>query len=195
MDVRYRMVIARATLTRDDWAAAALTAIAEGGLGALAVEPLAARLGATKGSFYWHFENRDALLAAALERWERDHTDAVHAEVEAATDDPLDQLRLLTHLTTSMAERDRIGLALLATADHPAIAPVLARVTERRLVFLADLFGRLGFGRADARRRSLLAYSAYLGQAQLAHATPAVVPRGAAARAYFDHAVAAVTAR
>ena len=59
---------------REDWAAAALAAIADGGLAAVAVEPLAARLGTTKGSFYWHFANRDALLAAALALWEETTT-------------------------------------------------------------------------------------------------------------------------
>ena len=56
-------------LTREDWTRAALLAIAEGGTGAVAVEPLAARLGATKGSFYWHFRSRSDLLAAALATW------------------------------------------------------------------------------------------------------------------------------
>ena len=43
------------TLTAADWAEAALQLIAEKGLGALTVSALAARLGVTKGSFYWHF--------------------------------------------------------------------------------------------------------------------------------------------
>ena len=54
------------TLTAADWAQAALQLIAEAGLGALTVEALAARLGVTKGSFYWHFSGRSDLLAAAL---------------------------------------------------------------------------------------------------------------------------------
>ena len=57
-------------LSADDWAQAALDMIAEQGVGSVAVEPLARRLGVTKGSFYWHFPSRDALLQAALERWE-----------------------------------------------------------------------------------------------------------------------------
>ena len=57
-------------LTADDWAQAALDLIAEQGVAAVAVEPLARRLRVTKGSFYWHFPSRDALLQAALERWE-----------------------------------------------------------------------------------------------------------------------------
>src|SRR5690349_9457645 len=85
---------ARQRLTAQDWADAALTAIGEGGLAAVAVEPLAARLGATKGSFYWHFANRDALIEAALERWEEVGTEAVITEAEAEPD-PTGRLRRL----------------------------------------------------------------------------------------------------
>ena len=53
-------------LAREDWVDAALAAIAEGGVAAVAVEPIAARLGTTKGSFYWHFHDRDAGLSQPL---------------------------------------------------------------------------------------------------------------------------------
>src|SRR5438876_4920557 len=72
-------------LTREDWITAALAAIADGGLAAVGVEPPAARLGATKGSFYWHFENRDALLQAAIRRWEKGTTTDVVAEITSGT--------------------------------------------------------------------------------------------------------------
>ena len=52
-----------------DWANAAVDAIAAGGIGKVSVEPLAHKLGVTKGSFYWHYSNREALLVAALELW------------------------------------------------------------------------------------------------------------------------------
>src|SRR5580658_6647326 len=66
-----------ARLTRADWAEAALATLVEGGAGAVAVEPVAARLGASKSSFYWLFDNRRALLEAALERWEQEQTERV----------------------------------------------------------------------------------------------------------------------
>jgi AcrR family transcriptional regulator len=186
----------RARLSRDDWADAALTAIAEGGLAAVAVEPLAARLGATKGSFYWHFVNREALLEAALARWQERHTTAVRAEVEAASTDPVKQLRLLIHRVIETAEQDSIGVALLSTADHPAVKAALAQVTEERVAFIARLFAKMGFTPGAARQRALLAYSAYLGHAQLAHSTPDLLPATTAARrAYLDHAVSALTLR
>src|SRR5829696_5322648 len=63
-------------LKAEDWVAAARAAMAEGGIDAVAVEPLARRLGVTKGSFYWHFKDRKALLKATLERWEKESTEA-----------------------------------------------------------------------------------------------------------------------
>ena len=62
-----------------DWARAALEAIAEGGMSAVTVEALGPKVGASKGSFYWHFQDRAALLEAALELWEEERTEAIMA--------------------------------------------------------------------------------------------------------------------
>ncbi|MEU4422231.1 TetR/AcrR family transcriptional regulator [Actinoplanes sp. NPDC024001] len=184
-------------LTVGDWTSAALDAMARGGLAAVAVEPLATHLGATKGSFYWHFANRDALIEAALQRWETDHTDAVIALVEEQAD-PLAKLRTLIETvmeSTASPHADSIELAMLATADHPHVAPVLARVTERRVAYTAELFRALGLPAEEARYRGLLAVTAYLGHAQLARAAPQVVPGTAAERrAYVDRIIDLVTA-
>jgi AcrR family transcriptional regulator len=183
-------------LGREDWIAAALAAIADGGLAAVAVEPLAARLGATKGSFYWHFENRDALAEAAIGHWEKETTTDVAAEVSAARDAPASQFRRLVVSVIERAEQDRVGPALLASAGHPVVGPALQRVTAARLSLIAIVLGRLGFSPAEARRRALLAYSAYLGHAQLAHSTPGVLPATKVARrAYLDDAIRVLTAR
>src|SRR5262245_54361801 len=192
----YGQMDSRTRLSREDWAEAALEAIAEGGLAAVAVVPLAERLGATKGSFYWHFPNREALVEAALAAWEQTTTSAVIAEIEAASADPRQQLRLLFKRVTELAARDRIELALLATADHPTVRQALERVTRRRIDFAAELFQRLGLPRADAKRRALLAYSTYLGYAQLVHATPQLLPQTQTARrAYLNDVLAALTSR
>ncbi len=184
-------------LTRDDWITAALDAIADGGVAAVGVEPLAARLGATKGSFYWHFENRDALLEAAIRRWEKETTTDVVADIAAASHDaPASQFRRLVVSVIERAEQDRVGPALLASAAHPAVAPALARVTAARLALIAGVFRHLGFTPAETRRRALLAYSAYLGHGQLAHSTPGVLPATRAGRrAYLNDAIRALTRR
>ena len=87
----------KARLSAEDWALAALDVIAEQGLAAVAVEPLARRLGVTKGSFYWHFPSREALLVAALERWEKTEQDTVFGQMEAVSD-PRVRLRELFQL-------------------------------------------------------------------------------------------------
>ncbi|MEV6303065.1 TetR/AcrR family transcriptional regulator [Actinoplanes sp. NPDC051861] len=183
-------------LTADDWTAAALDAIGRGGLAAVAVEPLATGLGATKGSFYWHFANRDALIEAALLRWERDHTDAVISLVETQPD-PLAKLRLLISTvieSTAGPHTDAIELAMLATAGHPHVAPVLARVTERRVAYTSGLFEALGLPPQEARHRGVTAVSAYLGLAQLAHAAPRTVPATSTDRqAYVDRLIGLLT--
>jgi AcrR family transcriptional regulator len=182
-------------LSRDAWIAAALAAIADGGLTAVAVEPLAARLGATKGSFYWHFKNRDALVEAAIRHWEKETTTDVAEEISTARDAPTSQFRRLVTSVIERAEHDRVGPALLASASHPAVSPALQRVTAVRLDLIATVLRRLGFAPAEARRRALLAYSAYLGHSQLAHSTPGVLPAtNAGRRDYLDDAIRALTA-
>ena len=48
-----------ARLSREGWLARALEVLGKKGAGQLAVESLARQLGVTKGSFYWHFRDRD----------------------------------------------------------------------------------------------------------------------------------------
>ena len=76
----------QATLTSADWVEGAIQLISEAGLRALTVEALAARLGVTKGSFYWHFKGRSELLAGALGRWEHRATTEAIAGLSAVTD-------------------------------------------------------------------------------------------------------------
>ena len=175
-------------LSADDWTRAALAALADGGVAAIAVEPLAARLGATKGSFYWHFAGRDALVAATLERWERTDTEDVITAI-GAEPDLIARLRLL--LAHALDGGARVELALQPTAAHPLVAPVLARVTLRRLDYLTDVFTGLGFAAGTARERSVLAYTAYLGHAQLT-AVPEAAPT--ALGRYVEAVVAVLTA-
>jgi AcrR family transcriptional regulator len=162
---------------------------------AVAVEPIAARLGTTKGSFYWHFSNRAALLEAALARWEERTTTAVIDEIAHATEDPAGQLRTLIVRVIEAAERDRVGPALLAAAGQPVVARAIERVTRARIGLIVTVFSRLGFPLAEARSRALLAYSAYLGHAQLAHSTAGVLPDTAdARRAYLRDVMSVLTA-
>ena len=185
----------RQSLSADTWTAAALEALARGGLTAVAVEPLAKSLGTTKGSFYWHFTGRDALIAAALERWEQRDTDLVISAVSDAPD-VATRLRRLLRLVFSAVHGNggagSVELALQASATHPMVAATLTRVTQRRMDYLTSLFTELGLTRSRARDRGLLAYTSFLGHAQLAHSTPDLLPAGRAYATHVDRVVEAL---
>jgi AcrR family transcriptional regulator len=140
--------------------------IAEQGVAAVAVEPLARRLGVTKGSFYWHFPSRDALLQAALERWEVMEQETVFGTLEAVAD-PRDRLRALFRVVAHEVKSHIIYSELLKALDHPTVQPVIDRVSQRRLDYLTASFRQAGMGRADAQHRARLAYAAYVGFLQL----------------------------
>jgi AcrR family transcriptional regulator len=171
---------------RDQWVDAGLAALGDKGLGAVAVETLARQLGVTKGSFYWHFPSRDELVAAVLARWEQRGTDDVIAGLLAIAD-PRRRLMALFRAVSRAPAAGRV-LEALEASDHPAVAPVLARVTARRLEFIAACYRQLGWPRARAQHRALLAYAAYVGLLQLGRTAPRALP--ARSDEYVRHLVA-----
>lgn len=152
-------------LNADDWARAALAALAEGGLAAVAVEPVAVRLGVSKGSFYWHFANRRALVEAALRRWES-QTEQIIADL-AQVADPAERVRTLMELALGDSQDAAISFWLISEAADPLAAEVARRVTERRLDFMRATLVEAGVPEPEARRRVLSGYASYLGLAAL----------------------------
>ena len=73
-------------LSADDWVRAALDTMVDEGIGGVKIQRLCDRLGVTKGSFYWHFADRDALVAAALAVWEQQSTEARISALDADPD-------------------------------------------------------------------------------------------------------------
>ncbi|WP_214322406.1 TetR/AcrR family transcriptional regulator [Nonomuraea sediminis] len=152
-------------VSADEWAEAALAALAEGGLAAVAVEPVAARLGVSKGSFYWHFGNRQDLVAAALARWEK-NTDAVIASL-ARIADPEERMRQLMELAFGDGQDAAVSFRLISAADDPVVAEAARRVTSKRLDVMQAMLEELGQPAEEARTRVVAGYSSYLGIAAL----------------------------
>jgi AcrR family transcriptional regulator len=171
-------------LGRPDWVDVALRALAVGGLGALSVEKLATELGATKGSFYWHFKDRSALIEAALAEWERRDTDQL-IERASAIDNPRERLRWLFRVVFSDAAGVGIDTALLADAEDPAVAAALGRVAEKRLRYIEAQFKLMG-AKAGSDR-AVLTYTAFVGLAQLRRTTPSLAPRGRGSTRYLSN--------
>jgi AcrR family transcriptional regulator len=168
--------VPRTKLRPEDWIRAALDAIAENGISGVAVETLSIRVGASKGSFYWHFSNRRALIEAAMQVWEETRTNATLRELQVI-DNPRERLQKLLASTFRSPAAARLELALALDSSHPLVGPIVRRVTSRRLAFLTDAFCDLGFGKPGARRRAVAVYSLQLGLMTLREASRSAVPR------------------
>jgi len=177
----------RDRLGPDDWTRAAIGAIAENGARNVSVERLARELGTTKGSFYWHFKDRTALIDAALDRWERDFTDHV-IDSMATIEDPRRRFRALLETTFTDQPGVTIDANLVADAGDSAVGAALERAARKRLAFVERIFAEIGA--PDAPDRALLAFSAYVGLAQLRRTAPDLTPSSRRAKTYIDHACA-----
>lgn len=175
------VVASRKALTREDWTAAGLAALVEGGPDAVAIEPVAARLGTTKGSGYWHFTDRADLLRAVLERWVREHTVLISELVDAGGGSPRERLRHLLGIVSRAAEHSPADMLLVASAD-PDVRSAVVEATQLRVGYVERLIREDGVPAREARSRAALAYAAYLGYASLASAVPGLVPHRPADR-------------
>lgn len=171
-------------LSAEQWAEAALEALAAGGLEAVAVEPLARKLGVTKGSFYWHFANREALLRAALDLWEKHETSDAVAGLDQEPD-PYERIVKLFKRGNASYRAGRLYLALAASSDDPAVGQVVRRVSAQRLEYLERCYRALGLSEHDARLWSTFAYATFIGNQQVHRDTPDRFPANAEFREYF----------
>ncbi|HXP19735.1 MAG TPA: helix-turn-helix domain-containing protein [Streptosporangiaceae bacterium] len=148
---------------RGRWIEEGLRALAAGGPDAVRVEALAQALGVTKGGFYGHFADRNALLDEMLDTWERMSTDEVLERVERHGGDVRARLRLAGALTFS-SELLPIDLAIRDWSRRDqAVAERLRRVDNRRMDYLRRLFGALCPDEDQVEARSTLAFSLVIG--------------------------------
>ena len=148
---------------RSRWIEEGLRALAAGGPDAVRVEVLAQALGVTKGGFYGHFADRNALLDEVLDSWERISIDEVLERVERKGGDARARVRLAGALTFSR-ELLPVDLAIRDWARRDqAVAERLRRVDNRRMDYLRLLFGAICSDQDEAEARSTLAFSLVIG--------------------------------
>ncbi|HYH53041.1 MAG TPA: TetR/AcrR family transcriptional regulator [Solirubrobacterales bacterium] len=156
--------MAKVRTPREEWVAAALEALGAGGPEAVRVEALAARLGVSKGGFYWHFKDRPALIEEMLESWEQSVVGDVIAEVESEPEDPRARLRHLFELAASSSDLLPIELALRHWARRDEeVAARLRRVDNQRMEYMRSLFAPICTDADDVEARSTLAFSLFIG--------------------------------
>lgn len=151
-------------LAPDAWIEAGLLALVQGGIEAVRVETLAKSLGVTKGSFYWHFKDRRALLNEMLSGWEHKATLSVIEQVGARGGTASQRLRTLIELCTS-GRADGLEGAVRAWGSADAIAQqTLVRVDRSRERFVVELFRELGLAKDGSAKRARILYLALIGE-------------------------------
>jgi AcrR family transcriptional regulator len=147
---------------RSEWIRQGLRALAEGGPDAVRIEALAKGLGVSRGGFYWHFEDRGALLAAMLDTWEQATTQEVAEQLESQGGDTTAKLRQLFTLTSPGVVQADLAIRDWARRDR-AVAERLRRIDNRRMGHLRALFAELSSDPAEVEARCLLTFSLLIG--------------------------------
>ena len=157
------MTTARPTLTPDNWIEAATTVLVDQGIDHVRVDTLAGQLGVTRGSFYWHFRDREDLLRRVLQGWAERSTALLTRRLESARDDPREQLRDVISLPfrgRAAVKAARIELAIRAWARRDDMArQAVDEADASRIGYHAVVFQALGFDEAEARMRAFVLYS------------------------------------
>lgn len=153
----------RTPLTPDDWIAAATERLVHHGADSIRVDVLAKEMGASRGSFYWHFKDRDELLQRVLTAWRDQATEQLIERFEREHDDPRQLLRDLLSLPFRGKAARRaasIELAIRAWARSDTMARhAVEDVDSRRIAYIAQVFSALGFPIREARARAFALYA------------------------------------
>ena len=149
---------------RTSWIQEGLRALGVGGPDAVRIEKLAQALGVTKGGFYWHFDDRPALLEEMLDAWERLVVDEVMERVEGGGGDARAKLRRLFALASSSRDLMKIELAVRDWARRDkAVAKRLRRIDNRRMEYMRSLFGDFCPDEDEVEVRCMLVMSLFIG--------------------------------
>ena len=149
---------------RSSWIEEGLRALADGGPDGVRIELLARALGVTRGGFYWHFDDRRALLEEILDTWERVSVDEVIERVESEDGDTRAKLWRLSALAASSDEPLRIDLAVRDWARREqTVADRLQRVDNRRMDYMRSLFAAFCPNEDDVEARCIVFYSLWIG--------------------------------
>jgi len=156
----------RVQLDRDAWILAATDVLAEEGIAGLRVEVLAKRLKVTKGSFYWHFQDRRDLLIAVLQTWRDGRIRDIVKQTRAQPGHEREQIYHVIEVYS--ASRSRRGAMIeLAVRDcarrDPEAAAIVAEVDDIRLRCARELFLACGVPMEEASSRCMLLYAYVFG--------------------------------
>ncbi len=151
--------------TPDLWLDAAYQLLVEGGVEAVKVMPLAERLGLSRTSFYWHFPDREALLAGLVDRWKAKNTGNLIARCEAPAATITEaMLNLFDCWYDDDLFDSRLEFAVRTwSLTDPAVAVAMNEADAARVAAIAALFRRFGYSETEADTRARTLYLTQVG--------------------------------
>ena len=151
--------------TPDLWLDAAYGLLVEGGVEAVKVMPLAERLGLSRTSFYWHFPDRDALLAGLVDRWRDRNTGTLVARCQApAPGIASAMLNLFDCWVDPVLFDSRLEFAMRTWALTDAkVEMEMVSADALRIAAITDLFRRFGYAETEADTRARALYLTQVG--------------------------------
>ena len=151
-------------LSRDQWLGQALDILAAEGQAKLRIDTICKALGVTKGSFYWHFKDRDDFVRSVVKFWSEHFTDPVVQQISQLGGSAQDRLKaLLRKVSEGDFARYDVSIRAWAAQDPELVAGVVKTVDKGRLAFCGSLFKEMGFDarEAEMRARACVAYLSY----------------------------------
>ena len=152
----------RNQLTPEDWIRAATELLIHRSIDAVRVDVLAKIMEVTRGSFYWHFADRDDLLKRVLLGWQEEQTEQIIARYRKQGVQAQDLIRELVELPfhgRAALKGASVELAIRAWARRDEMARrVVDAVDAKRLTYLEECFANLGFAAPEAKSRAFLLY-------------------------------------
>ncbi|MDO8982494.1 TetR/AcrR family transcriptional regulator [Cypionkella sp.] len=151
--------------TPEIWLDAAYALLVEGGVEAVKVMPLAARLGLSRTSFYWHFADREALLAGLIARWQSQNTANLIARTQAPAATIAQAMLNVNDCWITPALFDsRMEFAIRTWAlTDSSLAEVLKAADLARVQALTGMFETFSYPPHEARVRAQTVYLTQVG--------------------------------
>jgi AcrR family transcriptional regulator len=150
-------------LSAQDWIDFAMRTLAREGFEAIKADILARKLGVTRGSLYWHFEDISAFHGRVIDHWKSIATEAIIADIER---NDSQERRIEALLRHAFGDGAALEMAIRNWASrNKNAAQALREVDHRRLSYIDGTLTELGIAPAFARIRAEILYWAYLGAA------------------------------
>ena len=138
------------SISRDDWIDAAWNILGEAGVEGIRIEQLARQLEVTKGSFYWHFKNRQGLVDTMIERW----LGMREEDRPTVSENPSERLWQVIERGITRGTRGQAAALRLWAQRNPEVEEKIVIADSARRQFFVDQFKALGHDEEAAEIRA-----------------------------------------